>query len=165
MPETFSIRAFSAIAIVVATATFALNGGLTAHAQTPQRPTQCDSYGNPDLRAQCLNMESRDNSAGHFDPRQRPSQCGGYGNPDLREQCRNMEALTNSTRRGLTARTDLQNSQLRAASRKEDSACAATIKADVAAGRYSEHDVRVVRAGRAWRTVGYCNVLRQLPRK
>jgi hypothetical protein len=127
--------------------------------------SRCAGYGNPDLRAQCLNMESRDNTGGHFDPSQRPSQCGGYGNPDLRAQCNRMEKLTQSAGRYDAARRDLQNSGLKASSREEDTACAATIKADVAAGRYSEHDVRVVRLGRAWRSVGYCNGLRQLQKR
>ena len=135
------------------------------YAQSAHWPSRCAGYGNPDARAQCLAMESADNTGGHFDPSQRPSQCGGYGNPYARAQCRAMEARTQAIGRYNAARRDVQTSRLTTAAREEDSACAATMKADVAAGRYSEHDVRVVRLGRAWRSVGYCNVLRQLQKR
>ena len=136
-----------------------------SYAQYTHWPSRCAGYGNPDARAQCLTMESADNTGGHFDPSQRPSQCGGYGNPDARAQCRAMEARTNAVGRHSAASRDVQTSRLTAAAREEDSGCAATMKADVAAGRYTEHDVRVVRLGRAWRSVGYCNVLRQLQKR
>ena len=135
------------------------------YAQSAHWPSRCAGYGNPDARAQCLAMESTNNTGGHFDPSQRPSQCGGYGNPDARAQCRAVEARTHAIGLHNAARRDVQTSRLTAAAREEDSACAATMKADVAAGRYSEHDVRVVRLGRAWRSVGYCNVLRQLQKR
>lgn len=95
----------------------------------------------------------------------RPSQCGGYGNPDLRAQCLNSEAVAASIARGEAARTDLLNSKLKAAARKDDTACAATIKAGIAEGRYTDDDLRIARAGRAWRSLGDCNILRQLQKR
>ena len=156
-----SRKAIVQLALAIAIHTIAT----PSYAQSAHWPSRCAGYGNPDARAQCLAMESPDNTGGHFDPSQRPSQCGGYGNPDARAQCRAMEARTQAIGRYNAARRDVVSSRLTAAAREEDSACAATMKADVAAGRYSEHDVRVVRLGRAWRSVGYCNVLRQLQKR
>jgi hypothetical protein len=91
--------------------------------------------------------------------------CAAYSSPGLQALCTHNEALAASTARWTAARDDLRASELRANAARENRACAARIKSELARGRIAPDELEHARKNRQSRADLSCRLLRDLMRR
>jgi hypothetical protein len=90
--------------------------------------------------------------------------CAAYGASQLQAQCAHNEAMAASAARLDDARRDLATSVLRANAARENRACAAKLKSELARGRITSDELKRARKNHQDRADLSCRLLHDLTR-